>query len=139
MIYLDTCLVIYAIEDPDGRGVAVRGAIAEHADEDFAISGLVVMECLVGAMRKADDVARQLYERYLSTFVMLTLSQDVFVAAAELRAHHGLRTPDAIHLAAASVNKCSALWTNDGQLAQAAGDFARVVGDASPRPFQGTD
>ena len=30
-----------------------------------------------------------------------------------------LRTPDALHLAAAQVHGCSALWTNDSRLAVA--------------------
>jgi uncharacterized protein len=44
----------------------------------------------------------------------------VFLQAARARAQFGLNTPDAIHLAAAQYHRCSALWTNDDRLGQAA-------------------
>ncbi|MBP8803259.1 MAG: PIN domain-containing protein [Pseudoxanthomonas sp.] len=39
--------------------------------------------------------------------------------AAHLRAHFGLKTPDALHLAAAQHHRCQALWTNDERLSKA--------------------
>lgn len=41
------------------------------------------------------------------------------VQAAHLRAHFGLKTPDALHLAAAQHHRCQALWTNDERLSKA--------------------
>ena len=49
-----------------------------------------------------------------------TLPEAVFLQAARARAQFGLKTPDAIHLAAAQHHRCAALWTNDDRLAQAA-------------------
>jgi len=48
----------------------------------------------------------------------------VYLHAARLRAHFGLRTPDALHLACAQHHGCDALWTNDDRLAQAAHGLA---------------
>ena len=51
MIYLDTCLVVYAFEDNAERGIATRRRIAEQVTEEFVISPLVKMECLVGPIK----------------------------------------------------------------------------------------
>jgi len=123
LIYLDSCLVIYAVEDPDGSGRTVRRMLAERADEEFAISPLVVMDCLVGVIKAGEAQRRAQHERYLATFAMLPLSAQVGVRAAELRAAFGLKTPDALHLAAALHGGCDAFWTNDQRLARAAGSF----------------
>lgn len=52
----------------------------------------------------------------------LPVTTAVFDRAAELRAHHNIRTPDAIHLAAALIHGCDEFWTNDDRLSAAAGD-----------------
>ena len=41
--------------------------------------------------------------------------------AAELRAHHRLKTPDALHLATAQSHGCTEIWTNDNRLNSTAG------------------
>ena len=50
----------------------------------------------------------------------------VFDLATELRAEHGIKTPDALHLAAAIHGGCDALWTNDKRLARAAAERIRI-------------
>lgn len=74
---------------------------------------------------------------YLDSFIgsveTVPLTTEVFRRAAELRADNALRTPDAIHLAAALVGGCSALWTNDDRLAKAAGDFTVTIRPVEPR------
>jgi predicted nucleic acid-binding protein len=44
------------------------------------------------------------------------LTAAVFDRAAELRARHGFKTPDALHLAAAIVHGCDRFLTNDTRL-----------------------
>ena len=51
LIYLDSCILIYAVEDQGKRGAAVRQGMAA-TDDRMAISPLVVMECLVGPLRQ---------------------------------------------------------------------------------------
>jgi len=58
---------------------------------------------------------------------MLPLNVEVAASAAELRAQHGLKGPDPLHLAAALIGKCNVPWTNDRRLSSAAGTFARAV------------
>lgn len=54
--------------------------------------------------------------RILSNFPnlkIIPLTIDISIAAARLRAIHGLRTPDAIHIATALESKSSGIITND--------------------------
>ena len=121
MIYLDSCLVIYAIEPNGTASERVLAAIAD-ADATFAVSPLVLMECLVGPLRAERTSVAETYEAFCSSVEMIPLGLDVFRRAAELRATTSLRTPDALHLAAADLGGCSALWTNDHRFA-AVGEF----------------
>jgi predicted nucleic acid-binding protein len=56
--------------------------------------------------------------------VHLELDETAFLHAAELRARHGLKTPDALHLAAAQLTGCRELWTNDARFAAASRGLA---------------
>jgi predicted nucleic acid-binding protein len=127
LIYLDTCLVIYAVERPDFAGMAVRQRMADNSLREFAISPLVVMECLVGPISHGDPQLRAQYQRYLDRFVSVPIGVNVAVRAAELRTTFGLKTADALHLAAAIESGCSEFWTNDRRLSGAAGEFVVVV------------
>lgn len=124
MIYLDTCIVIYAVEDDGPRGNAVRQRLADAGDTEFAISPLVTMECVVGPLRTENLALHDHYLRALDNFRRLDLDEEAFLRAAQLRARHGLGTPDALHLASAQLSGCDELWTNDNRLAVAAGGLA---------------
>ena len=134
MIYLDTCLVIYAAERDPVFGDVVIAALSSEPDTGFAISPLVKLECLVKPIRSGDVVLRRYYEEVFGKFVELTLPDSVFLQAAELRARFNLRTPDALHLACAQHHGCEALWTNDDRLAQAGHGLARNVLKSFPIP-----
>ena len=131
MIYLDSCILIYAIEDDGPRGDAVRNALRE-VDVAVASSPLALQECLVGPLRGRNP---ELRDRYLAMFEHLekvTLDATVFISCAELRAAFGLKTPDAVHLAAAQIAGCTELWTNDRRLAAASHGLAvDVIGARS--------
>ncbi|MGC5165574.1 type II toxin-antitoxin system VapC family toxin [Luteimicrobium sp. DT211] len=122
MIYLDSCLVIYAVEDRGARGDTVRRLLAR--DELFAVSPLVHLECLVGPMRRRDIDIEDRYRAALELFQQVDLERAVFQRAARLRAATGMKTPDALHVAAAQVHGCDALWTNDDRLTAASRGFA---------------
>ena len=123
MIYLDSCILIYAVEDQSERGAAVRQRMAA-TDDRMAISPLVVMECLVGPLKQDDLTLRDRFNRVFAQCELITLGLSEFVRAAELRALHSLRTPDALHLAAAQISGCDQLWTNDTRLASASRGLA---------------
>ena len=124
MTYLDACIVIYAVEDDGPRGNAFRQRLADARDTEFAISPLVTMECIVGPLRNDNLTLHDHYLRALDNFRRLDLGEGQFMRAAQLRARHGLRTPDALHLAVAQLAGCDELWTNDNRLAAAAGGLA---------------
>ena len=124
MIYLDSCIVIYAVEDDGSRGAAVRQRLADAGDTEVAISPLVTMECIVGPLRHDNLALHDHYLRALDNFRRLNLGEEQFMRAAQLRARHALRTPDALHLAVAQLAGCDELWTNDNRLAVAAGGLA---------------
>ncbi|RNE62297.1 PIN domain-containing protein [Cryobacterium tepidiphilum] len=82
------------------------------------------MECLVAPLREENLSLHDHYLRVLGQFARLALHEEHFVRAAELRAAHGLKTPDALHLAAAQLHGCDELWTNDSRLASASHGLA---------------
>ncbi len=127
MIYLDSCVLIYALENRQKLGERARTAFRGRSDEKLVISPLVKLECLVKPIREADFELREIYERFFLDFETLTITGDVFIRAAELRALYRLKTPDALHLAVAQLHHCSALWTNDERLAAASRGLAQKV------------
>ena len=129
LIYVDACLLIYAFESHPRHADTVRKRLGQAQPGSLAISPLVQLECLVGPMKTGNVVLQNYYEEGLRQLVNLPLPQAVYLQAARMRAQFGLTAPDAIHLAAAQHHRCSALWTNDDRLAQAAYGLAVNVID----------
>ena len=127
LIYLDACLLIYAIESHPVWFNPVLEALASQPESQFAISPLVIMECLVKPIRLGDTTLQWRYEAGLAQFVQVAMTEAVFLQAAQLRARFNLKTPDALHLACAQHHGCAALWTNDDRLAQAAHGLAHNI------------
>jgi predicted nucleic acid-binding protein len=124
LIYLDACLVIYLIERHARWGEPVADAIARAEEARFGISPLVKCECLVGPIKRGDPVLQRAYTDLFEQFAPLDMPEAVYLQAAQLRGHFGLRTPDALHLACAQHHRCDALWTNDDRLTQASHGLA---------------
>jgi len=116
-IYLDSCIVIYWLEGEPALANAISAKVAEAAEAELCISDLVRLECRVGPLRSGDTELLQAMEALLARLTTLPIDAVVFDLAAELRVRHGLKTPDAIHAAAAIRHGCSELWTNDRRLA----------------------
>ena len=127
LIYLDSCLLIYAVENHPTFAPQVLSALANEDPERFAVSPLTALECLVKPMRTADLALQNRYHAALGQLLQLPLPAPVFLEAAQLRAHFALKTPDALHLACAQHHGCSALWTNDDRLSRAGHGLARNV------------
>lgn len=127
LIYIDACLLIYAIEEHPVWASAVRESLKNEPEARFAVSPLIKLECLVKPLRSGDIAMQRRYEAGLSEFVQLPMSEAVFLQAAMLRARFALKTPDALHLACAQHHGCTALWTNDDRLAQAGHGLARNI------------
>ena len=126
-IYLDACLLIYAIEEHPVWANKVRDALKSEPDARFAISPLIKLECLVKPLKTGDVALQRRYEAGLNELVQLSMTETIFLQAAMLRARFGLKTPDALHLACAQHHGCTSLWTNDDRLEQAGHGLVRNV------------
>jgi predicted nucleic acid-binding protein len=126
-VYLDSCVVIYLMEGPSELHDSVARAIAGGA-ASIRVSELTRLECRVRPMRDGDEPLLAQYDRFFSlpSVVRVPMTTEVFETATSLRAAHGIRTPDALHLATAIAGGCDELWTNDERLARAAGEHIRT-------------
>jgi predicted nucleic acid-binding protein len=120
-IYLDSCLVIYFVEEHPRFGPAICQAIEANANMRFCISPLVELECLVMPLRQCNQALIDRYEMFFQDYVRLEINADIYREAPALRARHGLKTPDALHLSTAQSHGCTGFWTNDERLHTIAG------------------
>lgn len=127
LTYIDSCLLIYLVEEHPIFGPRMKSAMAEDPAARFAISPLVKLECLVAPLKRGDPVLQRAYEMLFSRFLLLSMPEDVFLQAARLRAQFNLKTPDALHLATAQHHSCAALWTNDDRMTRVSHGLARQV------------
>lgn len=119
-VYLDSCIVIYLIQGPDPIQSAVRHAIRppDGSAPQIHVSALTRLECRVWPLRENTPQLLAEFDRFFASRDLrrCRLTGAVFDLAAELRALHRIRTPDALHLAAAIGAGCEEFWTNDHRL-----------------------
>ncbi|MBF4572760.1 type II toxin-antitoxin system VapC family toxin [Herbiconiux sp. VKM Ac-1786] len=123
MIYADSNILIYLIEDPGERGDRVRRRFDE-IDDELVVSPLVIMECRVKPLQLGDLVTVRRFDRLFDHLPHLDMPEEVYLLAADTRARHGLKTMDALHLATAQFHTCDGFWTQDDRLKAAAGGLA---------------
>jgi predicted nucleic acid-binding protein len=117
-VALDTAPLIYLVENhPDyaDRMDEIVDHIEEHAVQAFT-SALTLTEVLVVPKRNGDSVLEAAYKSILlngKNLSLVTIDATTADLAANLRAKYSLRTPDALQVASAIVNKCDAILTND--------------------------
>lgn len=130
-IYFDSCILIYRIErrQPWAQRVDALLAGIDAAAAHFVTTELTRLECRVRPLGLGHaDVLRD-YDAFFEqpSLQWQPFDRQVFDRAARLRAEHGLKTPDALHLAAALAAGCDEFWTNDHRLDTAAARALRVV------------
>lgn len=127
-IYLDTCIVIYLVEKHPLFSGKIEALIGNLSDSVLCFSPLVRLESLVIPFRTNDLELEKLYETFFAAQNLLTLPTEVFDQAARLRADFtSLKTPDALHLAAASHHDCDEFWTNDNRLDKVAPNLVKNI------------
>ena len=105
-IYLDTNIIVYAVEEPVSltRGqAALFNAIDEGSVHAFT-SELALAECLAHPFAVNDAILASAYERFLGVETELELVQidrQILISAAHIRALTKTKLPDAIHVASA--------------------------------------
>ncbi|WP_310461254.1 PIN domain-containing protein [Sphaerotilus sp.] len=105
-VYLDACVAIYFVEQhPMYFPVLLRRmAVAAPAVAPvMVVSELCRLECRIKPLRERDAPLLDRFERFfaIADLQWAALDRAVFDVATHLRAEHGLKTPDALHLAAA--------------------------------------
>jgi predicted nucleic acid-binding protein len=131
-LYLDACAIIYAIEG----AAAFRLPVLSHIAQAEAASGGMVLtsqlsrlECRVKPLQNQNQNILGLYDRFFTatSVVLHEINVQVIDRATDLRAQHGFRTPDALHLATALEYRADAFLTGDAKLARCPGIQVIVV------------
>lgn len=120
-IGLDSAIFIYFIErHPEWRPI-VRPIfqLAADGDRDLVTSELSLAEVLVVPYRIGDLALAERYEALLTRsrhLSVVPIDRQLLRAAAQLRARYGLKTPDALQIAAALASGSTSFVTNDRRL-----------------------
>ena len=120
-VALDTAIFIYFIEE-DPRFLPLLDPLFREADDgtrELVTSSLTLLEVLVVPFRVSNRAVADRYEVLLTRsrgIRLVALTQDQLRAAAQLRATTGVKTPDALQLAAAIGAGCQTFLTNDRRL-----------------------
>lgn len=131
-VYLDACVVIYLVERHRDYADALRQRLFTPSGSPAVtpvLCELVRMECRIKPVREGDQDLIDRYDAFFGTagLVWVPMNRAVFDRATVMRADHRLRTPDALHLAAAMESGCEEFWTHDTRLAVAARDRLEVI------------
>ena len=125
-LYLDAAAVIYLIEGSS----SVRAQVHAHIEQAEKVpagrllaSRLSRLECRVKPLRTGDAAMLATYDAFFTRarLSVLDVSAAVLDRATELRARHGFKVPDAIHLASAIEAGADAFLTGDAGLAKCPG------------------
>jgi predicted nucleic acid-binding protein len=134
-VYLDACCFIYLVEGHPSRRSIVEGQIrALDPTTRLLTSQLSRLECRAKPMREGDTATLDRYDALFaaSRVLLLEVTAAVIDRATAIRAQHGFKTPDAIHLATAVDSGASTLWTGDASLARFVDVTTVVLAPASP-------
>lgn len=118
---IDTAIVIYYAERNE-RYIGATRPLFEAADRGeirLVTSAITLLEILVVPYRAGNAVLAGRYEDLLTRsrgLTLVDLDRPILRAAAHLRAAHGVRTADAIQLAAGMAERCGSFLTNDRRL-----------------------
>lgn len=128
-LYLDACIVIYLVERNPIYERRIRSELGERAGAQLCWTDLTRMETRVKPLRESNHLLLAHFDHFFGEPVAdhVFMGREVFDRATALRAEHGLKTPDALHLAAAIEGHCEEFWSNDQRLERAAGNTLRVV------------
>jgi predicted nucleic acid-binding protein len=116
-IYLDSCLVIYLVEQRTVFYDKVIEQITKYPTAEFVVSSLTALEVLVKPTKEQNNGIINRYQTFLSRFQVDGMNDKIMLESIQYRAS-GLKTPDALHVAFAKHYQCDQFWTNDDRLAK---------------------
>ena len=124
--FLDASALIYLLEGEATWAGAVQRELQQLAEREatlsIALSRLSMLECRVGPQRRGDQESLDRFDAFFGQpeLVWVELDTTVIELATRLRAHHGLRTPDALQAASClQLGVAAVMLTGDA-------DFQRV-------------
>lgn len=120
-IALDTVIFIYWIEESPAYLSRIEPLFhaVDRGEVEIVTSAITLLEVLVVPYRTGKVALAERYEQLLTRAEHLRLvdiDRQQLRAAAQLRALHGIRTPDAFQLAAGLATRSTTLITNDRRL-----------------------
>ncbi|MDR3352272.1 MAG: PIN domain-containing protein [Zoogloeaceae bacterium] len=128
--YLDSCVLIHLVEQSPRQGAMIKAALKRHgARMQICWTALTRLECRTRPLRENNRILLARFDAFFTQAdaVFFDLATNIYEFATELRARHRLKTPDALHLAAAIEGGCDEFWTNDTRLDAAASAHLRTV------------
>jgi predicted nucleic acid-binding protein len=123
-VYLDSCMVISLIEGDSLQRQTLKKPLF---NQSIYSSELVRLETRLLAIRNNQSDSLEKFDRFFAACEIIPLNRAVFELATMLRAKHQLKTPDALHLAAAVHAGCHEFWTDDKQLITIASQYLQVL------------
>lgn len=120
-VAVDTAVFIYFIEEHPTYLPLIEPLFAQvdAGERELVTSALTLLEVLVVPYRAGGLPLAERYDAVLSRsrgLRVVELDRAQLRTAAQIRAIHGVRTPDALQLAAAFSTQCAAFVTNDRRL-----------------------
>jgi predicted nucleic acid-binding protein len=120
-VRFDTSVFIYYIEESPEYLPAIAPLFqdADDGKRKLIASAVTPLEVLVVPYRAGNHVLAERYEALLTRsrgVRLIDMTRDLLRRAAQLRAAFGIRTPDALQVAAALTAGCAAFITNDRRL-----------------------
>lgn len=118
-VYLDACCFIYLIEGEPAWQAAIEKRLRDLDPATRLVTSQISrLECRTKPTKDRDHALLERYDPLFgaSRVVVLDVSESVIDRATSLRARHGLKSPDAIHLATAVECGASSFWTGDAAL-----------------------
>ena len=122
-VALDTSPFIFFIEKQATYADVLRPFFqaVDRGESRILTSAVTLLEVLVHPIRHGDEALAHQYNDILLTsnnISTIPVTPNTAQTAAELRAEHGLKTPDAIQLATALDHNAAAFLTNDRDFPQ---------------------
>ncbi len=122
MVFLDTNVLIYSIEQPTGWGEKAAARLgALYAGGDLlVVTEIVRMECLVGPIKAGNAALVGEFAAFFAApdVVIQPITGPVAFRAATIRAMFRFQPMDSLHLAAAVEYGCRAFLSNDARLSR---------------------
>jgi predicted nucleic acid-binding protein len=117
-LYVETAPFIYYVEDHPGYADKLELVFetVKAGRAEIVTSVITLVKTLTKPLKMGDKHVEQAYRTLLQEtryVTLLAITISIADRGADLRARYKLRTPDALHLAAALDSGCNAFLTND--------------------------